>query len=130
MPDLDDMVEYQKVGATKVSSIHGISRPVEVADLQHGLAYSWRGKGWLKIASSNWEILGWGVDEHNPQNDWVVTYFSKTLFTPAGIDIYCRTDDPLSEPTLKTIKDALSSLEEASLQKLAESLFEVPRTKA
>ena len=60
MPDLDDHVESQKVGQTKISHIHGISRPVEVKGIGFGLAYSWRGKGLLKIASSNWEILGYG----------------------------------------------------------------------
>jgi hypothetical protein len=131
MPDLDDLVEYQKAGATKVSSVRGVSRPVDVDGTGHGLAYSWRGKGWLKIASSNWEILGWGKEEAragHPEGDWVVTYFSKTLFTPAGLDIYCRSNRPLADVTLKTIKHAIASLGEPSLVGLAKSIFEVPRT--
>jgi hypothetical protein len=95
------------------------------------LAYSWRGKGWLKIASSNWEILGWGKVEASaghPEDDWVVTYFSKTLFTPAGVDIYCRSNKALADETLKAIKHAITTLGEPSLVALAKSIFEVPRT--
>lgn len=129
IPDLDDHVESQKVGKDKTSHIHGISRPVEVEGLAHGLAYSWRGKGWLKIASSDWEILGFGTDTQNgEENDWIVTFFSKTLFTPAGIDIYTRSTKNLSDTTLRTIKTALEGLSDDKFTAIAKSIFEVPRT--
>jgi hypothetical protein len=129
MPDLDDHVESQKIGQTKTSHIHGISRPVEVEGLEFGLAYSWRGKGWLKIASSDWEILGYGPDNHaKDPNDYIVTFFSKTLFTPAGIDIYTRTKANLSDETLSAIKSTLASLSDEKFTSIANSIFEVPRT--
>jgi hypothetical protein len=129
MPDLDDHVESQKIGQTKTSHIHGISRPIEVEGLEFGLAYSWRGKGWLKIASSDWEILGYGPDNHAKEpNDYIVTFFSKTLFTPAGIDIYTRTKANLSDETLSAIKSTLASLSDEKFTSIANSIFEVPRT--
>jgi hypothetical protein len=129
MPTLDDHVESQKLGQTKTSHIHGISRPVEVKGLAFGLAYSWRGKGLLKIASSDWEILGYGSDNHAAEpNDWVVTFFSKTLFTPAGIDIYTRTKANLSDETLDAIKSALATLSDEKFTTIVNSIFEIPRT--
>lgn len=66
-----------------------------------------RGKGWLMIASSHWQLLGYrllppssvAASAAAPPDDpeWVVTYFSATMFTPAGLDIYSRT---------KTMSDA------------------------
>jgi hypothetical protein len=129
MPNLMDHVESQKAGQEKVSHIHGISRPVEVESVPFGLAYTWRGNGLLKLISSNWEILGFGTDSSSAEpNDWAVTCFSKTLFTPAGIDIYTSTKASLSEATLEAIKAALAKLHDDSFNSLATSLFEVPRT--
>jgi hypothetical protein len=126
MPHLDDHVEYQKAGSSKTNNVRGVSRPVDVTGLGHGLAYAWRGKGLLAIASSSWEILAYGTDTHAAEaNDYAVTYFGKTLFTPAGIDIYTRTTASLSEETLSAVKAALEK--QSGCAKLAKSLFEVPR---
>lgn len=79
------------------------------------------------IASSNWEVLGYGEDtaEDGAENAWIVTYFTKTLFTPAGIDVYSRSPKP-SNKTLQAIKDALGDFQDPSLKKLAGEIFEVP----
>lgn len=123
MPDIDDLVEYQSKPGAKTSSVHGVSRVAHVQALEPGLAYSWRGRGWLVIASSRWEILGWG--EENGVG-WVVTYFSKTIFTPAGIDVYCRDHKGLSAEAMAKIKDKLKEMEEPSIKTLGEALFEIP----
>ena len=146
-PDLDDLVEYQKLGADpseKKSSVHGTSRPVSLTSIssgQHdegeekkeemkeeserGLSFHWRGKGWLMIASSDWEILGYGEDGRG--NQWVVTFFMKTLFTPAGIDIYQRRPEALTADTFNAIKEQLTALGDQRFNDLVDSLFEIPR---
>lgn len=91
-------------------------------DEKASLAYHWRGKGWLMIASSKWEILGYG-DEQGTGNKWVVTYFAKTLFTPAGVDFYSRKGNLKSE-TVEEIKGALARLD-GDVKALAETVFEV-----
>jgi hypothetical protein len=129
MPDLDDSVLYQKLGQSKDSSVYGISRPVEIEGVPFGMAYSWRGKGWLRVATSQWEVLGWGKDEEaETPNDWVVTSFSKTLFTPAGLDIYTRTKESLSAVTLAKIKEQLEGLADEDWSAMVKSIYEVPRT--
>lgn len=95
------------------------------------------------IAGSHWEILGWGSesgsgsgdgarggendDGRHEEDDWAVTYFAKTLFTPAGIDLYSRRKEGLSEDMVRAVKEALQSMEYEELQKLAGKIFEVQR---
>ncbi|QDS69281.1 hypothetical protein FKW77_002367 [Venturia effusa] len=126
-PNFDDLVEYKKLAGGKDSSVHGVSRAVNVPTLGTGWAYSWRGKGLLMIASSQWEILGWGEDVASGSS-WVVTYFGKTLFTPAGLDFYSRSKDGLSKGIVTSIKAELAKLADPSLKTLADSIFEVPTT--
>ncbi|EAL23603.1 hypothetical protein CNBA2500 [Cryptococcus deneoformans B-3501A] len=56
----------------------------------NGATFDWKGKGLLFFVHSHWEVLGYGKDVEQGL-EWAVTYFSRTLFTPAGIDIYVRT---------------------------------------
>ena len=79
----------------------------------------------LMIASSHWEVLGYGDLDAGQQ--WAVTYFAKTLFTPAGIDIYSRTKEGLSEAVIAAVKEALANIEHVPIKKLAEAVFEVKR---
>ncbi|KAF1849150.1 uncharacterized protein K460DRAFT_404393 [Cucurbitaria berberidis CBS 394.84] len=140
---IDDVVTYQSLSATNIKTIHGVDKPFEVpnttpasssGDAEEGtgggvgdskvasMAYHWRGKGWLMIASSKWEILGYG-DEPATGNSFVVTYFAKTLFTPAGVDFYSRKGS-LTPETVESIKAGLTGLG-GDVAKLAGELFEV-----
>ncbi|KAF2087063.1 hypothetical protein K490DRAFT_2708, partial [Saccharata proteae CBS 121410] len=133
LPLIDDLVEYQSLSNAKIKSVHGVDTPVEQAN---GWAWAWRGKGWLKIASSQWEALGYGDEPgtatpgtggegEDEGRQWVVTYFAKTLFTPAGIDLYARHPGGLKSETVENIKEELGKMEDAGLRELAGTLFEV-----
>ncbi|KAL1627783.1 hypothetical protein SLS54_002049 [Diplodia seriata] len=140
---IDDLVEYQALDGNKLASddklksVHGVDTPA--ADCA-GWAWDWRGKGWLVIASSRWEVLGYGDEGDGGQaaeavggaqvqaperRQWVVTYFAKTLFTPAGIDLYSRHPDGLRPGTVEAIGEALARVEDEGVRKLAKDLFEV-----
>ncbi|EJF65138.1 hypothetical protein DICSQDRAFT_152415 [Dichomitus squalens LYAD-421 SS1] len=90
--------------------------------------YKWRGKGWLVIASSRWQLLGCSADP-SPENAaaWAVTYFEKTLFTPAGLDIYSRTAAGLPADVVAEIVEKAKGLG-GDVAKLAEGFFEVERS--
>ena len=118
---IDDTTSYMKLGSDKVKTTHGIDTP---SDGKQG-TYDWRGTGWLRIASSHWEVLGYGDVPGDGGHQWVVTYFAKTLFTPAGIDIYSRQAGGLPEAVVAAIKNALKGLEAPELRKLVENMFEV-----
>lgn len=81
----------------------------------------------MAIASSHWAVLAWGDGEGGNGEQWAVTYFMKTLFTPAGIDIYSRMREGVSKGTMERIKGALKEVPDATVRKLAEELFEVKR---
>ncbi|KAF2822883.1 hypothetical protein CC86DRAFT_73355 [Ophiobolus disseminans] len=136
---IDDVVTYQPLGSDKTKTIHGVDTPFDVSDTagegngggsaeggnaegQASLGYNWRGKGWLAIATSKWEILGYG-DEEGTGNSWVVTYFAKTLFTPAGVDFYSR-KGRLAPQTVEGIKEGLAAMG-GDVAKLVGEVFEV-----
>lgn len=79
----------------------------------------------LTLITSHWEILGYGESEGEHQ--FAVTYFSKTLFTPAGVDVYSRKKEGLPEAVLAAVKEALAGVEHEPVQKLAGEIFEVKR---
>ncbi|KAJ7727825.1 hypothetical protein DFH07DRAFT_851517 [Mycena maculata] len=110
----DDLVTYEmrfaKQGSTP-STVKGVDK------LEVGAAgrWKWRGKGLLMIATSRWQLLGFHVSPPNlnaqsDEPEWVVTYFASTLFTPAGLDIYSRTKDGLSDGFIETMIEELGSL--------------------
>ncbi|XP_014552851.1 hypothetical protein COCVIDRAFT_41061 [Bipolaris victoriae FI3] len=133
-PQIDDVVTYQGLNSDALKTVHGVDKPFDVPNTAPpavaeggagdvaSLGYNWRGKGWLVIATSKWEILGYG-DEQGTGNSWVVTYFAKTLFTPAGIDFYSRKGS-LAPQTINDIKAALAGLG-GDVAKLAGQIFEV-----
>ncbi|KAL4788308.1 hypothetical protein BJX76DRAFT_173682 [Aspergillus varians] len=119
---IDDLVRYQAAGSEKIKSIHGVDTP---SPGNQG-AWDWRGKGWLMIASSHWECLGFGhIDENN---QWIVTYFAKTLFTPAGIDIYSRAKEGLPQTLVEEILQALKGLGVEQTTTLANNVFQIPQS--
>ncbi|RYP31221.1 hypothetical protein DL767_005850 [Monosporascus sp. MG133] len=113
---LDDLVQYEKKGSQSgVKTVEGIDRP----DPDCPGAWDWRGKGWLRIASSHWEVLGYGerplaaAEGGAGVERWVVTWFAPTLFTQEGLDIYSDRREGLSRETLEAIMEALKKLDEA-----------------
>lgn len=92
-----------------------------------GGEWDWRGKGWLRVASSHWEVLGWGDLPGEEGNQWVVTFFAKTLFTPAGIDVYSRRKERVGGEVVERIKEALGGSADEGVKRLAREVFEVVR---
>lgn len=94
---LYDEVTYLKNGRTK--TIKGYDR----VNPNNEKAFTWRGKGILAIAKSNWEIRL--MDE---KNEWAVIWFSKTAFTPEGVDIISK-KEKLDNLTLELIKSKMQN---------------------
>ena len=119
---LDDLVTYQGLGKEKLQTVNGIDT-VSSTGGKRG-EWDWRGKGWLKIASSHWELLGWG-EESQTGNKWMVSMFAKTLFTPAGIDVYSKGRNGLELETLEEVKKALAEIDDPDVRKLAGEVFAI-----
>jgi hypothetical protein len=74
-----------------------------------------RGRGMLAIATSHWQVLGYSLSSstNSPSSaasEWVVTYFSSTLFTPAGLDVYARDPSTLTEDYVEGLVKKLEGL--------------------
>jgi hypothetical protein len=124
------MVSYQSLSGDKVQTVHGIDKlagPCQSSEARD--AWDWRGKGMLKIAGSHWEVLGWGEEQETGMK-WMVTMFAKTLFTPAGIDVYAQHYPGLKDETMSEIKAALARVEDGNVRKLSEKLFEIKHDKS
>jgi len=65
--------------------------------------------------------------EEGVREEWMVTYFAKTIFTPAGIDVYSRRKEGLGEGTLRAIMEGLRGVDGEAFGKLVEGVFEVVR---
>lgn len=76
---LFDEVKYIQKGKSK--SIKGYDRQ----DEKDPSKFTWKGKGLLFIAKSHWQVV-----LKDPKGNWAVIHFSKTLFTPEGVDVICR----------------------------------------
>lgn len=87
-----DEVKYLKNGKSK--TITGF----DTQDKTDKKAFVWRGKGLLSLLKSKWKVA-----LLDPSGQWAVIWFSKTLFTPEGVDIISTTPT-LSPAILKQIK--------------------------
>jgi len=120
----DDLVEYY-------SSAKPDSKPSTIAGTDRALAvgrFKWRGNGLLVIASSKWQVLGCNMSDAEGSHPWAVTFFEKTMFTPAGLDIYARSTEGLPEPLFKEIFERIKAVG-GDVAALSETFFEVERTK-
>ena len=115
---IDDLVTYNpNNNPHKQKTVKGFDAP----DAYVPAKYQWRGKGWLKIASSQWEVLGYGEEE----GGWAVTFFQKTLFTPAGVDVYARKKGGVSKELLDRIKAEMKKFEDTGFKKCVDGIFEI-----
>ncbi|KAH8916124.1 hypothetical protein BT69DRAFT_1270783 [Atractiella rhizophila] len=122
LPDgtLDDLVEYHSSLSsppeTTKKTVRGVDRVVHEGHAK----FQWRGTGWLKLFTSDWQLLALSDD-----GEIAVTYFSKTLFTPEGIDIYAR-DLNVDEDKWRSLLERLKKGEaDEKVKTLAETAFDV-----
>ncbi|KAF9808930.1 hypothetical protein IEO21_07695 [Rhodonia placenta] len=140
---IDDLVEYRSKSdspISKRSSVVGVDTLVSPSGTSEDAPsnapktrWKWRGKGWLMIATSRWQILGCHLhsggtaDDTSNDPEWALTYFEKTLFTPAGLDIYSRAPSGLPTALLGEILTKAKALG-GEVGALAVQFFEVERS--
>ena len=91
-----DEVKYLKNGKPK--TITGF----DYQDKTDKTAFVWKGKGLLSLLKSQWKVA-----LLDASGQWAVIWFSKTLFTPEGVDVISRTPT-LSVDQLREIKGKMS----------------------
>ncbi|KAF3162442.1 hypothetical protein TWF788_002030 [Orbilia oligospora] len=146
--NIDDIIHYnprngppatnstpEEAARLVAKSIHGVDYPL--SENEGDLTYKWRGKGLLFIATSRWQVVGYGgrdvrtvVGEGGEEVlegvEWVVTYFEKSLFTPAGVDVMTVAREGVDEETLGAIGEGLKGIG-GVLGELWGGIFDIPR---
>lgn len=130
-----DVAYRPRSSSASKSHVRGVET---LAKANNKATFDWRGNGLLWLITSHWEVIGLGRWEGY---EWVVTCefslvaglmpaFSKTLFTPAGLDLYVRAldDAPVNEAARKDIIEHVVAavLEVAEVRELAKGGFAVP----
>ncbi|KAF3279368.1 hypothetical protein TWF132_000638 [Orbilia oligospora] len=146
--NIDDIIHYnprngppatnstpEEAAKLVTKSIHGVDYPL--SENEGDLTYKWRGKGLLFIATSRWQVVGYGgrdvrivVGEGGEEVlegvEWVVTYFEKSLFTPAGVDVMTVAREGVDGETLGAIGEGLKGIG-GVLGELWGGTFDIPR---
>lgn len=102
---LEDDVSFRSRGKSK--HIRGVDTPTGSTSFER------RGKGLLKVVSSQWQVTHLSDDR-----SWAVIEFARTRFTPAGVDVITRADTP-DAATWRAMDEVLAHLGKASVQRLA-----------
>ncbi|GAB3918211.1 hypothetical protein [Larkinella terrae] len=106
-----DEVKYLK--NNKIKTLTGFDYP-DPADER---AFVWRGQGLLSLVRSHWKVA-----LLDSSGQWAVIWFSKTLFTPEGVDIISRSPtlpaDQLARIQALMEKDSLLKKHRPSLKSL------------
>ncbi|KAK3321119.1 hypothetical protein B0T19DRAFT_259059 [Cercophora scortea] len=115
---IDDLVEYEaRSGKGGVKTVKGVDTATSPGETG---VWQWRGKGWLTLLTSHWEVLGWG-ERAAPDGEverWVVTWFAATTFTKEGVDIYSDRKEGGSEELVADILAALRAVEAKPLAEM------------
>ncbi|PWY62635.1 hypothetical protein BO83DRAFT_383251 [Aspergillus eucalypticola CBS 122712] len=109
-PILTNKTSYQTLSSSSVKTTTGTDRAIS-AGKEHGpIQMEWRGSGWLRMVSAQWEILGWGGADDD--DEWLLVFANKSMFTPAGISLYSRTKTGVDEMVWAGIEVELRGLVE------------------
>lgn len=119
---MDDTVTYQTLTSSKVKTICGS----DTFERGKPGVWNWRGAGWMKIVSTHWEILGYGRSlEGVDACEWVVKFFTASMFGPAGLEVSSRGKARLPEEIMRRLKEALEGVEDEVVRGLSWELFDV-----
>ncbi|KAH7096040.1 hypothetical protein FB567DRAFT_48068 [Paraphoma chrysanthemicola] len=87
---ISDRAFYQTTPSSAIKSIDGKDTPAtDGSD-----TFTWQGTGFMRIASAKWEVLSFTTREGG---DWMLVYVHKSMFTPAAVNLMCRTKGGVSE---------------------------------
>lgn len=90
LPDgrVTDTVTYRRRG--KARTVLGTDSPAGPD------AWQWRGVGATRLLTSRWQVLA-------HEGPWLVTFFERTPFTAAGVDVCWRTPDPADSEVAQVV---------------------------
>jgi len=121
-PQLDDLITYQSLSSRKSQTMRGIDTPSAAGSG----SWTWRGNGWLKFVTSQWEIVGHDdLPNSEDEGGWIAVFAQKSVFTPAVLNVCTRSKGGLESGRLEELKVALKDSGHEELGKLADGLYRV-----
>lgn len=88
-------------------------RGTDTPSPSHLGSWTWRGNGWLKFITNQWEIVGYkDVPTDGKEDGWMVVFAQKSIFTPAGLNVYTKRKIGLEDERLEDLSTALKGLRE------------------
>lgn len=116
---IEDKALYQMMGSDAVKSMDGKDTP---SDTELGV-FTWRGKGLLRVASAQWEVLCF---TSRPEGgDWMLVYAHKSIFTSPALNLLCRTKGAISTLDLTCIKTWLQEVEDDKFQQTVAAMIDI-----
>ncbi len=95
--EMEDRVTFEEAGA--INEYRG--RDTQEAGKPG--SFNWRGSGALSLVSTRWHLM-----HMSPDGAWAVTFYEKTMATPAGVAIISRTPT-LSATALAEARELIAS---------------------
>jgi len=117
---IQDDVTYQTSTSGKIKAIRGINTPSQSG--QPG-AWNWRGCGLIKVVSNHWEVLAHEPLQGRDRAEWIVIHTGKSLFAPAAVHVYSRTQKALAKDVRDDLTKALA--EHQDLKETLETMVDV-----
>lgn len=115
-----DRFSYNAARSKAEKQMEGRNVPIEGAIA----AFSWQGKGLLRLFSAVWEIVG-RTESNDVEESWIVTFQHKTMFTAPAVNVACRSKNGLSSADLKKVSDWLLSLGDRNLERAAQDMYTI-----
>ncbi|KAF2691973.1 hypothetical protein K458DRAFT_425819 [Lentithecium fluviatile CBS 122367] len=103
---IEDRAFYQTTSSEAIKSIVGKDTRSE-----EGVGvYVWQGKGLLRVASSQWEVLSFTA--RSGGRDWMLVFAHPSIFTAAAINLMCRRKEGLGEEDMQAVEEWLGTVGE------------------
>jgi hypothetical protein len=129
---LNDVAAWYTDNSANQTSTKGINSPIAG---KSGYVYRWRGAGWLRLITTQWEIIGLGLMPSMPDIDGtngghrnsdgnkddvvvLVTFVKKTIFSPAAVSVFIQQeqlDITRRDNIVKSVMVTLRALDVESL---------------
>lgn len=125
---LDDTAYYQPLTSFKFKTINGVDTPrgTDTSVWDRG------GKGWLTVATTHWEVLGYGdiLEEAGGPGQWLVTHIYSDEVHECGDSVYSRTKEGNPEAVVRDILECLGGIKYEAVKRFAGEISQVLRNQS
>lgn len=116
---IDDQAFYQLMTSDTIKCMEGKDTP---SDDGTGI-FTWQGKGFMRIASANWEVLSF--TSRLDDGDWMLVYAHKSIFTSPAVNLMCRKKAGVGATDMQCIRDWMAGIKHERFQGAVERMVDI-----